>query len=113
MLWLVVVSAITLTAIAFYFAEIHGDDNKRAPRTPGATYDTRKMAYPRYLQTPEWQAIRQMALDRDGHRCVECGSTEQLQVHHKTYARRGHEKRRDLVTLCDRCHKARHRRRAK
>ncbi len=108
--WLIVVAAITLTVIAFYFIEVHGDDNKRAPHTPGATYDTRTMAYQRYLQTPEWQAIRQMALDRDGHRCVECGSTERLQVHHKTYRRRGWEKRKDLVTLCKPCHEAEHRR---
>lgn len=30
-----------------------------------------------------WPAARQVALDRDGYRCVECGSGLELHVHHR------------------------------
>ena len=32
--------------------------------------------------TAAWRKAREAALRRDGHRCVVCGSTEKLQVHH-------------------------------
>ncbi len=107
--WIVGGLAAGAVGIGYYFTELHGPDNQRAPRTPGAKYDTRTMPYPEYLKTPEWAAIRTMVLERDGNKCTECGSTSSLQAHHKTYARRGHEKRKDLTTLCRPCHEKHHR----
>ena len=50
------------------------------------------MPYRSYLQTPEWQAKRGRALQRAGYRCQVCtGSGGPLDVHHRTYARRGAE----------------------
>lgn len=46
--------------------------------------------------------------DDGGHRCQTCGSTERLQVHHRTYLRRGREMSRDLMVLCEPCHKLFH-----
>lgn len=63
------------------------------------------MPYPEYLQTPEWRSKRDRVLARDGHRCRTCDSGEHLQVHHRTYARRGNEDLNDLTTLCEACHK--------
>lgn len=65
-------------------------------------------AYERYLNSPEWEARRQAALRRDGHRCTGCSATERLHVHHLTYERVGHERLTDLMTLCHVCHAREH-----
>lgn len=62
------------------------------------------MPYDEYLKTPEWLAKRDQALERDGHRCRACNSEQNLNVHHRTYARRGNEDLNDLTTLCQPCH---------
>lgn len=57
---------------------------------------------------PKW---RQAVLERDGHACVDCGSTERLHAHHLTYVSMAPEKQHDLdngVTVCVWCHAARH-----
>lgn len=66
------------------------------------------LSYPEYLMTSEWLARRDLVLIRDDRQCVHCGSSEKLHVHHLTYARRGHERLSDLVTLCASCHAAVH-----
>lgn len=70
----------------------------------------RKMPYEEYLQTPEWKQKREKVLARDEHRCRVCDSDEKLQVHHRTYARRGGEDLNDLTTLCGPCHEHFHER---
>jgi HNH endonuclease len=52
-----------------------------------------------------WQRLRRAARLRDGNRCVACGSTERLSVHH---AVAGSSALADLVTLCSRCHAREH-----
>jgi 5-methylcytosine-specific restriction endonuclease McrA len=53
------------------------------------------------------QAIRRQVKDRDGHRCVRCGSTRGLEVHHLgAGAAGGQEAASDRVTLCGDCHAA-------
>lgn len=72
----------------------------------------KKKEYEAYLRSPEWDAKRALVLERDGHRCVRCGSKRKLQVHHKTYARFKEELLDDLETLCGGqagCHKVEHR----
>ncbi len=66
------------------------------------------MPYTAYLRTPHWKRMREEVLSRDGHRCTNCGSGDELRVHHKTYERRGHEQLGDLVTLCETCHATYH-----
>lgn len=56
-----------------------------------------------------WRAVRRQVLDRDGHRCVECETSENLHVHH--YIPRnlgGSDEPANLITLCASCHAARH-----
>jgi hypothetical protein len=62
------------------------------------------MPYADYLQTPEWQAKRERARDRAGGRCQVCDSEGPLDVHHRTYERRGNERDEDLTVLCRGCH---------
>lgn len=63
------------------------------------------MPYKEYLQTEHWKETRKGALKRAGYKCQLCNSDLMLQVHHRTYERRGNEQARDLIVLCQRCHK--------
>ena len=74
-----------------------------------AIYNPHESDYDKYLRSPEWQDKRQQRLALDNHRCVFCKSTENLNIHHRTYANLGHEDiLHDLVTLCEKCHKELH-----
>jgi RNA-directed DNA polymerase len=60
--------------------------------------------------TPEqaqWAARRREVLERDGYRCVHCGRSDHLHVHHQQPRRQGGSDQMDnLQTLCDECHRA-------
>ncbi|MBI5290710.1 MAG: HNH endonuclease [Chloroflexi bacterium] len=44
-------------------------------------------------------------MERDGYRCADCGSRENLDVHHTKPRRKGGQDTLDnLVTLCEKCH---------
>jgi 5-methylcytosine-specific restriction endonuclease McrA len=62
--------------------------------------------YRAYLASPAWAELRRLVLIRDNHRCIACGRTSDLEVHHLTYARMGREPLSDLITLCHPCHEA-------
>ena len=63
--------------------------------------------YNEFLKTDEWNQIAQMVKDRDGHKCVICGSTENLNAHHIGYDGDRMDEN-DIVTLCNRCHECLH-----
>jgi hypothetical protein len=53
------------------------------------------------LNTSRWQTLRAQVRRRDGNRCVVCGATERLSVHHVVAAVDGGRDTLDnLVTLC-------------
>ena len=70
----------------------------------------RKAAYARYMHSAAWRTLAQAVRERDDNRCTRvvqiyrCPATTRLTVHHKTYARFGHERLEDLTTLCWSCH---------
>jgi 5-methylcytosine-specific restriction endonuclease McrA len=67
------------------------------------------MPYREYLQTAEWDETRKRAMKRAGFRCQVCNVYGvRLNVHHRTYERRGFEENQDLITLCERCHEIFH-----
>lgn len=71
-----------------------------------------KMTYQQQLQSEEWKAKRLEILERDGHKCVACESTNRLQVHHSKYDLSLKAWEYDnmwLVTLCHKCHEEEHR----
>jgi 5-methylcytosine-specific restriction endonuclease McrA len=68
----------------------------------------RTMPYQEYLQTPEWKAIREKKLKESGFRCQLCNQSGELNVHHRTYERRGNEELQDLIVLCRGCHETFH-----
>lgn len=66
-----------------------------------------------------WFEIRKLVLERDNYRCralvlrdgkyVPCNSTENLEVHHRVpLSKGGKTTPLNLITLCGRCHEARH-----
>jgi 5-methylcytosine-specific restriction endonuclease McrA len=56
-----------------------------------------------------WNRLRKLALKRDGHRCVVCGATEGLQVHHRVpIAAGGAHVLSNLIVLCRVHHRAAH-----
>lgn len=67
-------------------------------------HELRALPYHDYLRTHHWHTIRRAALDHYGPACVLCGETGQVDVHHRTYARRGEERLHDLTVLCRSCH---------
>jgi len=64
----------------------------------------------RYMHSSEWEVIASKVKKRDQHRCRNCESIFDLQVHHLTYKRLGSERMEDLITLCAYCHAAVHKR---
>lgn len=66
-------------------------------------------SYREYLKSDHWQKLRADALERYEHRCIRCGSTERLQVHHREYRGPGRERPEDLEVVCRSCHAERHR----
>ena len=57
------------------------------------------MPYRLYLKTAHWRRTRERALDHYGATCVMCDRTP-VEVHHRTYNRRGEERLEDLIVLC-------------
>jgi 5-methylcytosine-specific restriction endonuclease McrA len=62
------------------------------------------MRYVDYILSPAWRAMRNWRLAEDKFTCRGCGRKHELQVHHLSYERLGHEDIDDLITLCVRCH---------
>jgi len=58
------------------------------------------MPYTDYLDTPHWKHVRELAIVRAAYRCQVCNAAGRLEVHHRTYERRGFEALEDLTVLC-------------
>lgn len=57
------------------------------------------------LAKEEYEIIRKGVLERDGWRCQECGSMENLHIHHmKPRSQLGSDTMDNLMTLCANCH---------
>jgi len=77
--------------------------NEKSPKSPRIK-ELQSMSYAEYLQSSEWASKRAKALRFAQFRCQLCNSNEALNVHHRTYERRGHELLGDLTVLCQDCH---------
>lgn len=74
---------------------------------PG-TYFAR-LPYDDYLESEYWEDLRTIALDRADYRCQICNERGGLEVHHRSYERRGREgELNDLIVLCHHCHTTAH-----
>lgn len=71
--------------------------------------ELRDMPYREYLRSPEWQETRAARLKAARFSCQVCNTSRaRLNVHHRTYERRGHELASDLIVLCEDCHRLFH-----
>lgn len=68
----------------------------------------RSLPYSEYLKTSHWQNLRANKLRYANFRCQLCNSGRELNVHHKTYERKGCEWYADLIVLCGDCHETFH-----
>jgi 5-methylcytosine-specific restriction endonuclease McrA len=68
------------------------------------------MEYKEYLKSVHWQETKHKTLESAGYRCEVCRADQELHVHHLTYENIGHEKRKDLLVLCEICHTKEHNR---
>jgi RNA-directed DNA polymerase len=60
-----------------------------------------------WTEQADWRNIRDEALARDGYHCAQCGSQENLDVHHIIPKHKGGTDTLDnLITLCEKCHVA-------
>jgi len=56
-----------------------------------------------------YRALCQQVLKRDRWRCQQCGSSENLQVHHiRPRSKLGGDEDENLITLCSPCHRQIH-----
>ena len=60
--------------------------------------------YTAYMQSEKWKRRKARLYNKRGHACERCGSTWQLEVHHKNYDRLEHELDDDLLIVCVNCH---------
>jgi HNH endonuclease len=82
-------------------------DNQRKERETQYQINLNKlksMSYTDYLQTEHWKEVRKKQLTKSGYKCQMCNKGGDLNVHHRTYERRGEEKYEDLIVLCSDCH---------
>jgi hypothetical protein len=72
--------------------------------SPPEVQQSQKARYDAYLKSHEWEVKRIAAIERAGHKCQICSSTDRLHVHHNSYEHLGNEPDCDLVALCNGCH---------
>jgi 5-methylcytosine-specific restriction endonuclease McrA len=61
-----------------------------------------------YLRSDKWLKMKEQVINRDGNRCTECGTTENLEAHHLHYDNLWNEDGSESVTLCKACHSNKH-----
>ena len=89
--------------------ERHKEYERHVALREARLQELKTMPYEEYLKTPEWQARRKQHLRSVGYRCQVCNATGvPLDVHHRTYERRGEEHYKDLIALCRDCHELFH-----
>ena len=95
----------------------HGWNKKKKPKKKVKSTNKKSVVpfinqckYPVFVKSKYWKYVRGLVLERDGHKCTNCGKSTQLQVHHLTYEHhyKEHNNLGDLVTLCRMCHEAEH-----
>lgn len=64
--------------------------------------------YNKYLLSIEWANVRIELFNSRGKKCEKCSSKKRIEVHHLTYENIFHEEPKDLIILCNECHKKEH-----
>lgn len=64
--------------------------------------------YHEYLQSDEWKEKRKEIFEFIAKKCAKCKTTENIQLHHRSYENIYQESFSDVVPLCETCHKLFH-----
>ncbi len=70
----------------------------------------KEMPYDEYLKTDEWRVVANRAKSEYYGRCALDETHTAQHAHHRTYVRRGRERRTDVIPLCRECHERFHNR---
>lgn len=81
---------------------------KRLRRSKSHLPPSHFVDYRRYIKSKAWRIKREAALKHYGACCAFCHRTDRLEVHHRHYNSLGREKMKDLLVLCESCHKEEH-----
>lgn len=85
--------------------ERHAEWEETCAQRAKRLHELETMSYAEYLETPEWQERRKRHLKSVGFKCQLCNTKDTiLDVHHRTYERRGNEHFKDLIVMCRNCH---------
>lgn len=77
------------------------------PHWKGGLTSEYQLQFNRLRSGREYKEWRKTVLERDGHKCVDCGSVENLETHHIKSFHHHPELRLDVTngqTLCKKCH---------
>jgi 5-methylcytosine-specific restriction endonuclease McrA len=61
-----------------------------------------------YYESEHWKAVSQRRKELDGFRCCQCGTSRDLETHHKVYRLFAEDVQRELITYCAKCHTEEH-----
>jgi hypothetical protein len=92
----------------------HRERKRRAKEEEAAGGAPRRTSrgrqYDAYIVSDVWVARREAYFTTHERRCIGCGTTEEVVLHHRTYARsgKGRELDMDLAAVCRSCHHAIH-----
>lgn len=74
--------------------------------------EKKKELHKKYIKTKKFEKVKQAVFERDGHKCVICGRTENLVCHHTNYRHLGQGNQSeidDCITICQLEHVCLHR----
>jgi hypothetical protein len=88
------------------FIEDPESDLDEILRERGRSAAMRQESYDDFLASNYWERVKAAMHMRHNSKCQQCGTSDNLQVHHKKYPRRGTELQNLhlLELLCESCH---------
>lgn len=66
---------------------------------------SKPVGYRKYISSHEWKKKRERAFEKLGKKCGRCGSTVNIEVHHRSYDNLYNESIIDVEIVCNGCHK--------
>lgn len=87
--------------------DIKKKNNMYVATFPKKKYKTPYVDYKEYLQSDHWKKVSREYRQKYG-KCQLCGTTGKLNVHHNNYECLYNETDKDLIVLCEECHKKFH-----
>ena len=67
-----------------------------------------EVTYSEYIKSEAWKKKAKQRKELDNYKCVKCGKTHPIEVHHLNYDTLGHEDMDSLISLCSYCHYLEH-----